>query len=173
MAHFRHHFPCDPSDFVHFRRLIGEKRVEKIFAYSVHLFGKAAKEEVNLSDTTVAENNTTFPIDAKIAKKIIDKCNEKVKQEGIIQRRTYVSTAKQLVRDTFNRKHPKRYKKAKKADAKLKTITGRLLRELERKLPSQVLKTHQESMELYYRVLKQKRTDKNKITVFTNFLQLV
>ena len=43
-------------------------------------------------------------------------------------------TSKQLVRDTYNRKHPKRFKKAKKSDGKLKTIAGRLLRELEREL---------------------------------------
>jgi len=61
-------------------RGIGETGVEKIFAYSVILHGKAAKEKVTLSDTTVAENNTTFPTDAKLAKKIIDKCNEVLKE---------------------------------------------------------------------------------------------
>lgn len=61
MAHFTHQFPTDPSDFVHFRNRIGKVGVEVIFAYSVHLFGKEAKEKVSLSDTTVAENNTTFP----------------------------------------------------------------------------------------------------------------
>jgi len=85
-AKFKHQFPCDPSDFVHFRHRIGEEGVEKIFAYSVHLFGKAAKEKVNLSDTTVGENNTTFPTDAKLAKKIIDKCNEIADKEGVVQR---------------------------------------------------------------------------------------
>jgi len=48
MAYFEHVFPCDPSDFVHFRKRIGESGVQKIFAYSVHLFGKAAKEKVTL-----------------------------------------------------------------------------------------------------------------------------
>ena len=32
---FEHEFPCDPSNFVHFRKRIGEKGIEKIFAYSV------------------------------------------------------------------------------------------------------------------------------------------
>ena len=32
-AHFQHQFPCDPSDFVHFRKRIGASGVEKIFAY--------------------------------------------------------------------------------------------------------------------------------------------
>jgi transposase, IS5 family len=162
-AHFKHNFPCDPSDFVHFRKRIGEKGIEKIFAYSVQLFGKAATGKVNLSDTTVSENNTTFPTDAKLAKKIIDKCNKIAKDEGINQRQTYVRTAKQLLRETHNRKHPKRLKRAKKADAKLKTIAGRLLRELERELPSSTLSNYKEQLSLYYQILNQKRTDKNKI----------
>jgi IS5 family transposase len=162
-AHFEHQFPCDPSDFVHFRQRIGEEGIEKIFAYSVHLFGQAAKEKVNLSDTTVGENNTTFPTDAKLAKKVIDKCNEIAKKEGFIQRQTYARVSKQLVRETHNRKHPKRRKKAKKADRKLKTIAGRLLRELERKLPTYLLKEYEEELKLYYQILNQKRTDKNKI----------
>lgn len=113
-AKFKHQFPCDPSDFVHFRHRIGEEGVGKIFTYSVHLFGKAAKEKVNLSDATVGENNTTFPTDAKLAKKIIDKCNEIAEEEGVVQRQNYVRTSKQLVRETHNRKHPKRRKKPRK-----------------------------------------------------------
>jgi len=163
MAHFTHQFPTDPSDFVHFRNRIGKSGVEVIFAYSVHLFGKQAKEKVSLSDTTVAENNITFPTDAKLAKKIIDKCNEIAKKEKVTQRQTYVRTSKQLVRDTHNRNHPKRRKKAKKADAKLKTIAGRLIRELERELPTSILNTYREQLDLYYRVLNQKRTDSDKI----------
>ena len=50
MAHFQHKFPCDPSDFVHFRHRIGEKGIEKIFAYSVKIHGKDAKEKQVLSD---------------------------------------------------------------------------------------------------------------------------
>ena len=67
-VHFEHKFPFDPSDFVHFRNRIGEAGVAKIFAYSVHLHGRevAKKSKFVLSDTTVQENNTTFPTDAKL-----------------------------------------------------------------------------------------------------------
>jgi IS5 family transposase len=163
MAYFEHKFPTDPSDFVHFRKRIGEQGVEKIFASSVKLFGKQGQEKVQLSDTTVAENNTTFPTDSKLAKKIIDNCNKIAIKEGALQRQSYVRVSKQLVRDTHNRTHPKRRKKAKKADAKLKTIAGRLLRELERNLPEETLKQYQEKIDLYWKVLNQKRTDSNKI----------
>jgi IS5 family transposase len=67
---FKHKFPCDPSDFVHFRKRIGEEGIEKIFIHSVKIHGKDAENTKAVSDTTVQENNVTFPTDAKPAKKI-------------------------------------------------------------------------------------------------------
>lgn len=163
MAHFEHTFPCDPSDFVHFRKRIGEKGIEKIFVYSVSLHGQDAKEKIVLSDTTVSENNTTFPTDAKLAKKVIDHCNIIAKAEGIAQRQSYVRVSKQLVRDTYNASHPKRRKKATKSVKKLETIAGRLLRELERKLPKDKLQDYRVQLDLYARVIAQKRHDSDKI----------
>ena len=163
MAHFAHKFPCDPSDFVHFRQRIGEEGVEAIFTYSVDLHGKSAREKMVLSDTTVVENNTTFPTDAKLAKKIIDKCNLIAKSEGIPQRQTYVRTSKQLVRDTYNPNHPKRKKKAKKSGKKLKTIAGRLLRELERELSPSIFQEYEQELNLYKQVLAQERTSSDKV----------
>ena len=163
MAHFEHRFPCDPSDLVHFRKRIGEQGIEKIFHYSVSLHGKRSESRMVLSDTTVQENNTTFPTDAKPAKKIIDKCNAIAAKEDVSQRQTYVRVSKQLVRDTRNSKHPRRRKKAKKVMRKLKTIAGRQLRELQRKLPDHALRIHEKELELYWKVLMQKRTDRNKI----------
>ena len=163
MTYFEHKFPCDPSDFVHFRKRIGEKGIEKIFVYSVKLHGKDAQEKQTLSDTTVQGNYTTFPTDAKLAKKIIDKCNEIAKQTSTSQRQTYKRVSKQLVRDTHNRKHPKRIKKAKKADRKLKTIAGRLIRELERNLNNEQLNQYKEELAFYLKVIHQKRKDKNKL----------
>ncbi len=162
MAHFEHKFPCDPSDFVHFRKRIGEQGVEKIFAYSVKMYGKDAREKMTLSDTTVQENNTTFPTDAKLAKKIIDKLNAISNKERVDQRQTYVRITKQLVKDTYNPNHPKRRKKARKADKKLKTIAGRLLRELKRKLSEDTFIKYKVEIDFYKEVLSQKRKDKNK-----------
>ena len=116
-----------------------------------------------MSDTTVQENNTTFPTDAKLAKKIIDKCNGIAKEAGIVQRQTYVRKSKQLLRDSYNSQHPKRRKKAKRSIAKLKTIAGRLIRELERKLSESELQRLDETLALYRKVLSQKRGDKSKI----------
>ena len=162
-ACFQHKFPFDPSDFVHFRHRIGVEGVEKIFSHSVILHGKDAKSKMTLSDTTVQENNTTFPTDAKLAKKVIDRCNAIADKEGIRQRQSYSRTSKQLLRDTYNPNHPKRIKKAKKAQQKLRTLAGRQLRELDRCLGHKVKKQHAEDIKLFKKVIQQKKNDKDKI----------
>jgi transposase, IS5 family len=162
-AHFQHHFPCDPSDFVHFRNRIGESGIEMIFAYSVKLHGKDAQSRMVLSDTTVQENNTTFPTDAKLAKKIIDKSHQIAQLEDVVQRQSYKRTSKRLLRDTFNSSHPKRKKRAQKAQKKLRTIAGRVVRELQNKLPQEVLPSYLDELTFYKNVLDQERSDKNKV----------
>lgn len=161
-AHFYHRFPCDPSDFVHFRKRIGEEGVSMIFKHSVNIHGNQDGGKMEISDTTVQENNITFPTDAKLAKKIIDKCNGIAKKLGVAQRQTYRRSSKQLVRDTYNAKHPKRRKKAQKAIRKLKTLAGRQLRELRVKLGSGLDKLLDNELGLYERVLAQTRTGSNK-----------
>ena len=164
-VHFEHKFPFDPSDFVHFRNRIGEEGVAKIFAYSVHLHGSevARKSKFVLSDTTVQENNTTFPTDAKLCKKVIDNCNKIAEKQGVRQRQRYTRESKQLVRDTYNGKHPKRAKQAKKAKRRLKTIAKAQVRELERKLSQEQLKQYEKEFDLYKRAINQQQGDTNKV----------
>lgn len=129
---FEHEFPYAPSNFVHFRKRIGEKGIEKIFAYSVRMHdAKRNTSNFVLSDTTVQDNNTTFPTDAKLCKKVIDYCNKIAENEDIKQRQRYTKVSKQMVRNTYNGKHPKRAKTARKSQRQLKTIAMRLIRELE------------------------------------------
>lgn len=162
-SHFQHRFPCDPSDLVHFRKRLGKEGIEKIFAMSVHLHGKQAQSKMVLSDTTVQENNIAFPTDARLAKKVIDQCNHIAEKEGITQRQNYKRTSKQLLRDTHNAHHPKRRKKARKASRKLRTIAGRLIRELERTLSEELLSRYQQDLDRMQQVITQQRHDKNKI----------
>lgn len=162
-SYFQHKFPCDPSDFVHFRQRIGPQGIEKIFTYSVKIHGKKALSASSLQDTTVQENNTSFPTDAKLAKKIIDKCNAIASSQGVGQRQSYKRVSKQLVRNCYNSTHPKRAKKARRSQKKLKTIAGRLIRELERQLSDTSLESYKEEFKLFEKVLSQKRSDKNKI----------
>jgi IS5 family transposase len=163
-AHFQHRFPFDPSDFVHFRKRIGESGVEKIFSYSVRLHGKSVRQEkMVLSDTTVQENNTTYPTDAKLYKKVIDRCNRIAEREALPQRQRYTRESRQLLRDTYNSAHPKRVQRAKKSRKRLATIAGRLLRELERNFTPSQKSRYAGAMALYWRVVTQQKSDANKI----------
>ena len=58
--------------------------------------------------------------------------------------------------------HPRKKGKARKADKKVRTIAGRLVRDVERKLGTRV-DVYQNELELYKRVLAQKKKDKNKV----------
>jgi IS5 family transposase len=63
--------------------------------------------------------------------------------------------------------HPKRRKKAMAAARKIKTIAGRLIRDVERGLDEKErLEAYAEQLWLYCRVLGQKRDSKNKIYSF-------
>lgn len=152
--------PCAASDLVHFRQRIGEQGVEKIFKHSIDRHGKDSQDPNVSIDTTVQEKNITYPTDAKLHKKIIDKCVKMAKGHDIKLRRSYKRTSKQLVRDTYNGTHPKRRKKADSAKRKLKTIAGRLVRELERKLPDGAFAVE---LEIFKKVLAQEKNSKNKI----------
>jgi len=162
---FEHKFPFDPSDFVHFRNRIGEKGIEKIFTYSVKLHGEEVpkRSKFVLSDTTVQENNTTFPTDAKLCKKVIDKCNKIAENEGVEQRQRYTRESKQLLRDTYNSKHPKRAKQAKKAMRRLKSIANIQLRELERKMNDMQKQFYEKEFDLYRRAVNQQKNDTDKV----------
>lgn len=59
------------------------------------------------------------------------------------------------------RHHPKNQAKVRKADRKIKTIAGRLVREVERNLPAQ--SKYQSDIALFKKVLAQKRSDSGKI----------
>ena len=152
-----------PSDFVHFRKRIGESGFQKIFEYSVKMSGKKAEEPLVVSDTTVQGNNTTFPTDARLYKKVIDGCNKIAHVEDIPQRQTYTKTSKELLRMTYNSEHPKRHKKAAAAMRKLHTIAGRQVRELERVMTEDQRREHEEELIIYNRVLSQTRHSKDKV----------
>ena len=162
-AVFQHRFPFDPSDFVHFRKRIGEEGVRKIFRQSVRLHGKDAEEELMVSDTTVQGNNTEFPTDARLYLQIINRCNSIAKKEGVKQRQRYTEVSKGLMRETHNGNHPKRKKAARAATRKLGTIAGRLVRELERGLSGDLKKRYAETLELLKRALLRDRKQKDKV----------
>ena len=152
--------PCAASDLVHFRQRIGKQGVEKILKHSIKLHRDDGQDNHTSIDTTVQEKNITYPTDAKLHNRIIEKCVGIMKKENFQLRRSYSRTSKNLVRATYNGSHPKRIKKANSAKRKLKTIAGRVVRELER---NDVNSTYGKELTIFKSVLSQTKTSKNKI----------
>jgi len=116
-----------------------------------------------LIDSTVQEKNITYPTDAKLHKRIIEKVNKIAKQEGITLRQTYTRTLKQLMIDQRFHNHPKRRKKAKAALRKIKTLAGRQVRDIERQFTPSQQKKYQDLFIILNKILIQQKGDKNKI----------
>jgi len=127
-------YPCNSTELVHFRKRIGEEGIELILKESIRVCIEENDDDhkknnnTTIIDSTVKEKNITFPTDAKLHKKIIKKCLEIEKEESLPVRQTYTRTLKKLFWDQRFRRHPKNRKKAFRADKKLKTIAGRLVR---------------------------------------------
>jgi transposase, IS5 family len=153
--------PCEASELVHFRKRIGEQGIELILKESIRINGDDSNDPDVSADTTVQEKNITFPTDNKLHRKIIKKCHQIAQKEQLPVRQSYTRTLKKLGVDQRFRNHPKNKGKARKADRKIKTIAGRLVRELERNLSPGSM--YQNDLSLFKKVLAQKRNDSGKI----------
>jgi len=153
--------PCASSELVHFRHRIGERGIELIFKESIRLNGKDGEEGNISADTTVQEKNITYPTDNKLQRKIIKKCHQIAEKEGLQLRQTYTRTLKKLAFEQRFSRHPKNKKRAMRANRKVKTIAGRLVREVGRKLPDN--HPYVSDLDIYGKVLQQTKTGKNKI----------
>lgn len=164
MSEFTPSYPCNASELVHFRKRIGEKGMELILSESIRVNQEndhRDHHDTAFIDSTVQEKNVTFPTDAKLHKKIVRDVLSIAKSLHLPLRQTYTYVLKGIFRDQRFRNHPKNRKKALKADKRLRTIAGRLLRELRRNLKDN--HDYDSLLDLYEMVLSQKINSKNKI----------
>ena len=160
---FRPEQPCVATELVEFRKRIGAEGIELILKESIRVNGKDSNDDTLSGDTTVQEQNITYPTHDKLYKKIIDKCQGIAEKEQIELRQSYKHTVKKLSIIQRLRRNKGGDVKARRASKKIKTIAGRLVRELKRKLPATILNTYAMDLELFTKVLSQKRSDSNKI----------
>ena len=164
MQEFTPGAPCASSELVHFRHRIGEKGIELIFQESIRVNNEDDDEhhhDTAFIDSTVQEKNITFPTDAKLHKKIVGQVLDLVHKLNLPLRQSYIFVLKGIYRDQRFRHHPKNRKKALKADKKLRTIAGRLVRELKRNLGDNSV--YAEIIQRFQGVLSQRRNSRKKI----------
>ncbi len=164
MHEFVPSFPCNSSELVHFRKRIGEKGIELILSESIRVNDDKSDDEHHdtaFIDSTVQEKNITYPTDAKLHKKIVGKVLKIVKGLNLPIRQSYTFVLKSIYRDQRFRNHPKNRKKALKADKRLRTIAGRLVRELKRNLGDN--SPYDELLSIFEKILLQRRNSSHKI----------
>ena len=154
--------PCASSELVHFRHRIGEKGIELIFQESIRVNNEEDDHhDTAFIDSTVQEKNITYPTDAKLHKKIVRKVLAIVHKLELPLRQSYTFVLKRIYRDQRFRHHPKNRQKAVRADRKLRTIAGRLVRELKRNLGASSVYT--ELIERFEAILAQRLHSQKKI----------
>lgn len=168
--YFQHELPIDPSSLSRWRKRIGEDGGEAILAASVQagIVSKAVKEssfERITIDTTVQPKAITYPTDAKLynhAREILVRLCHKT---DVQLRQSYARIGPRTAMMAARYFHARQAKRGKRAVKKLKTILGRVYRDVERKIAEEpALKwMFSHTMELVDRLLHQERHDKNKL----------
>ena len=159
MTAFQWKLPCDPTELGKFRHRIGPEGAEQIFAWTVELHTDAGHVQATtvVIDTTVQEKNITTPRDHKLYRRIIERLWSLAEDEGIDLRRSYRRTVRRLVLSLRTANFPRAKKQARKAERRLRTIAGALLRDVIRKLGESRLERHFEALEVMETILVQKQ----------------
>jgi transposase, IS5 family len=163
---FQPKVPCSSTELVAFRHRIGEAGIEQIFKESIRINENEQGGEMGKTvsvDTTVQEKHITYPTDDKMHKKIIKNCISIAENEGLVLHQTYGKELKKLSALQRFKKRKNGFKIARKASKRVKTIAGRILRDLERKLYLAGISEYKGIFDIYQKVLLQKRGSSNKI----------
>jgi IS5 family transposase len=140
MQWFEHEMPIHPSSMSLWRKCIGDAGAEELLIETIKtgLVLKAIKPHqlarVNV-DTTVQEKEIRFPTDARLYDRARQRIAAAAKKSGIELRQNYNRKAKALLTQQSRYAHAKQLKRAKKCTRSLKTILGRVIRDVERKCP--------------------------------------
>ena len=115
-------------------------------------------------DSTAQEKNTTYPTDTKQYQKIIGHCRKIASKKNILLRQSYVIKEKKLLNIIRFSRSKKQLKQSRNALSKLRTMAGRIMRDVSRKLKvRQRYESHEEMITIFTRILTQERSDINNI----------
>jgi transposase, IS5 family len=172
LSYMQHELPIDPSSLSKWRTRVGAERLEKLLEATIHaaLAMKALRPpemaQVNV-DTTVQEKAIAFPTDARLYHKMRVALVRRATAIGITLRQNYRFKGKRLLAQQGRYAHARQMKRAAKMTRQLKTILGRVVRDIERKahgLRGQIVDASLgELLVLADRLLAQTRTSKNKL----------
>lgn len=165
---FQHALPIDPSQMCRWRQRIGEDGVERLLQATITA-GMATRTITETSldkvivDTTVQPKAVEHPTDARLYRKVHAAMLRIAKKEGITLRQSYRKLMVFAIRKHGGYAKAKQFNRARKVLKSLKTMTGRVMRDVERKLSETAFQAHKGTMISAELILTQKRATKGKI----------
>ena len=169
--YFQHELPLNPSSLTRWRQRLGDQGMELLLGATIDsaIKSKAVKrgdlKRVTV-DTTVQEKAIAFPTDSRLYNRARERLVRLAKAHGVPLRQSYVRVGPRLLFKNNRYGHARQLRRQRRTTAKLKTVLGRVYRDIERRLaeqPESVQATFAESMALTKRLLDQQRHDKKKL----------
>lgn len=169
--YFQPRLPCDPTNLVRFRQALGEAGVEELLATTiaaaVHMKAVTPAEFGRvIVDTTVQEKAIAYPTDSRLLDVARAKLVQLAQRSGLSLKQTYEREGKRLRRRAGGYAHAKQFKRLRRVLKRQRTVLGRLLRDIERKLfeaPDSRQAQLRVWLERAWRICRQRPKDKNKL----------
>ncbi len=171
---FQHRPPCHPTSLTKWRNRIGEAGCEWLLSMTIQAGVDTKTVNPNdfqsvTVDSTVQEKAVTYPTDGKLYERCRQHLVRLSRRYRIKLRQNYSRKAPYLLL-MANRYHSAtQMKRKRKALKQLKTLVGRVQRDIERQLqaqPEEVKLAFEETLEKTRRILSQQRQDKDKLYSF-------
>jgi IS5 family transposase len=171
---FEHNMPCHPTSLTKWRNRLGEEGCEWMLLVTIEagVESQTVKPKDFQSvtvDSTVQEKAITYPTDAKLYERCREHLVRLAERFNISLRQNYNRKAPVLQKMIHRYQHAKQMKRKRKALKQLKTLVGRVYRDIERQLPNQsidVQNAFKETLDKTQRILTQQQHDKNKLYSF-------
>lgn len=169
MRYFQHKAPIDPSSMSRWRGRAGQHGMEELLRETIRagLRMKAITpvqmQRVNI-DTTVEEKHVRFPTDSRLYDRARTLLVKRAIKLGIPLRQTYVRTGRKLFLQQSRYAHARQFNRARACQKKLRTLIGRVIRDIERNAGALV---HDPALSVLLdrskRIHAQQRHDKHKL----------
>lgn len=170
-TYFQHELPLNPSSLTRWRQRLGDTGMESLLGATID--AAIESKAVTLRDlkrvtvdTTVQEKAIAFPTDSKLYNRARERLVRLAKAHGVPLRQSYVRLGPRLLFKNNRYGYARQTRRMRRTTSKLKTVLGRVVRDIERKLanqPEQVRATFAEPLALSKRLIAQQRQDKNKL----------
>ncbi|KQQ44386.1 hypothetical protein ASF61_21860 [Duganella sp. Leaf126] len=136
-AWFQHRPPIDPSSLTRWRKRIGEAGLEWMLTQTIKAAESARVVKLQsfpkvIVDSTVQEKAIAHPTDSKLLEPARQHSVKLAAKAGLTLRQNYNREAPRLTVQVGRYAHAKQYKHMRASLKKLKTVVGRVWRDIER-----------------------------------------